>query len=718
MAFTMMQAVAFAGEEDFDEPDPGTATAISAGQTKTVTVTEDNETTTFKFVPEKSGMYEFKASSENNLDTEGRVVLPDEKSWYNDDGEEDSHFLIMFEAEAGKTYYLQAKMLETPDETVSFSVTLSKSEINGIEFVPKESYVYYENDFSVGYIDEDEDEIEYFRYDLPSFMPGDTFTVKKDSGDTVYTYTYDEDEGESYFVSKDGDIIYAEDDDDINRHDNQNNEHWGLGDNTFEIEYRGITCEVTVKIVKSPVTAIEFVPKTSYQYVENDDRYGYWEDDEDEEYFEYELPEFKDGDRLTVTAGEVTTDYYYDYDEEEFRSADGKVINEDSVSKTSDQYNEHWTPGGSNYFTITYMGTSAQVSVVIIESQVESISFTPVKGYTLVENDERYGEMYEDDDEDSYFYYYLSDFADFVPGDKVTLTMKDGSSEEYVYTVDDDDDEVFVCGEKTIDPDSFVREHNQSGKHWTVGSDNEFTLSYQGASCKVTVTIIENPYSKIEFKPVKAYKYTINSVDDGDWEYDDNDKKFFYYDLPNFANGDQLILTKKDGTKETYTYQRIDEEDWDEEYGGYFINGTERIRDDLIDKFSNQFSSPWKAGNNQFTVKYLGLKCKVNVSIVKLANTMTVKPKSVKAKYSKKKNTTIKTKSAFAVKNPNGKVTYKLAKKDKKAGSKIKVAKNGKITIRKGLRKGKYKIKVAVKAAGDATHSAKTVTVTVKIRVK
>ena len=44
--------------------------------------------------------------------------------------------------------------------------------------------------------------------------------------------------------------------------------------------------------------------------------------------------------------------------------------------------------------------------------------------------------------------------------------------------------------------------------------------------------------------------------------------------------------------------------------------------------------------------------------------------------------------------------------------------KNGKVTIKKGLKKGTYKVKIKVRAAGNATHKAATRTVTIKIKVK
>ena len=44
--------------------------------------------------------------------------------------------------------------------------------------------------------------------------------------------------------------------------------------------------------------------------------------------------------------------------------------------------------------------------------------------------------------------------------------------------------------------------------------------------------------------------------------------------------------------------------------------------------------------------------------------------------------------------------------------------KNGKITVKKGLKKGTYKLKIKVTAAGNANYNAGSKSVTVKIKVK
>ena len=109
-----------------------------------------------------------------------------------------------------------------------------------------------------------------------------------------------------------------------------------------------------------------------------------------------------------------------------------------------------------------------------------------------------------------------------------------------------------------------------------------------------------------------------------------------------------------------------------------------------------------------------------DTTVKKSANTIkvTAKTKTIKAKKLKKKKQTVK---PLTVKNAQGKVTYKLVKKgtNKKIFKKIKINKKGAITFKKGkYAKKTYKIKVKVTAAGNSKYNKKTVTKTVKVKVK
>ena len=100
------------------------------------------------------------------------------------------------------------------------------------------------------------------------------------------------------------------------------------------------------------------------------------------------------------------------------------------------------------------------------------------------------------------------------------------------------------------------------------------------------------------------------------------------------------------------------------------------------------------------------------------ANTLKVSGKTASVKYSKlkKKSQTLKAAKVlkFADKG-QGKLTYKRTKGNKK----ISISKTtGKVTVKKGLKKGKYKVTVSVTAAGDSTHASLTRKVTFTVKVK
>lgn len=114
--------------------------------------------------------------------------------------------------------------------------------------------------------------------------------------------------------------------------------------------------------------------------------------------------------------------------------------------------------------------------------------------------------------------------------------------------------------------------------------------------------------------------------------------------------------------------------------------------------------------------KFAGTKT-VTFPIVKAKGTLAVKAKTaaLKAKKLKKKAQTLKVSKVLAVSKVKGKLSY-----SKKSGNKkITVnTKTGKVTCKKGLKKGTYKVKVAVKDAGNKNFNAVTRTVTFKVKVK
>ena len=115
----------------------------------------------------------------------------------------------------------------------------------------------------------------------------------------------------------------------------------------------------------------------------------------------------------------------------------------------------------------------------------------------------------------------------------------------------------------------------------------------------------------------------------------------------------------------------------------------------------------------------------VKVSIKKGLNALSLQGKTAKIKYSrlKKKKQSLAPEKAISFQNKgDGKLTYRLssARKGKKSFKKYFAVnpKTGKITIKKGLKKGVYKVAIMVSSKETASYLAGSEKVIVKIRVK
>ena len=96
--------------------------------------------------------------------------------------------------------------------------------------------------------------------------------------------------------------------------------------------------------------------------------------------------------------------------------------------------------------------------------------------------------------------------------------------------------------------------------------------------------------------------------------------------------------------------------------------------------------------------------------------TVTATRKVVKLKKLKKKKQVV---SPITVKSAQGAVSYKITVANKKSKKALKInAKTGKITVKKGTKKGTYRVKVTVTAAGNSEYEAGSRTVEVSVVVK
>ena len=514
--------------------------------------------------------------------------------------------------EGGEYNYFTISCL---NKEVKVPVTIKANPIESISFTPVKPYELTEG-VSDGYYrireyyDEETDsyiEEEYYYYHLPSYNLGDKITLHMTDGTTV-DYVYSDDYYD--FVSSDGKVIYPE------RYQDQYSNPWKVNGkhNYFEMYINGKYCQIPVTVKESPVESISFVPGKPYEFTEgvsdgyytdrwvDDGEDGYWED-----YYYYYLPEWNGGDKLIVkyTAGE-TVEYVYD-------GWGGFVSAKDEhiyPSTSNDQNNNPWKENGEhNFFTVIYGGKRADVPVTVKANPVESISFTPAKPYVFIEgvSDGYYEECYYDCSLDEYHEYYRYYMPSEQIGDKLTVTMIDGSVVDYVFSkIEEDDGYYYSFISENGDTIYIETEHEQHSNHWVEnGSHNSITIRYAGKTCSVPVTIKAYDVTSISYVPVKEIVLT-EGISSGCYDYDDNGDEFYYYYTGQLFNaGDKLVLNKADGT----TVETVRDE-----RGSYVTDDGIRLD---FDYDTYQYEHPWIAGGeyNYFTVYCGGYSCTVPVTV-------------------------------------------------------------------------------------------------------
>ena len=455
----------------------------------------------------------------------------------------------------------------------------------------------------------------YLRYNTSACEKGTWFTLTYSDG-TVNTYSYWEISDVSPF--------------DISFKDNQSADNvWSVGsdNNLMTVSYYDYyTCDkryrttVSVNIIEEPIQGISFVPAKQKVYT-----VGF--DDYDKDYYEetgvyiYSRPKFELGDKFVINYKDGSSDEYT-YSEQNNPSTDteygfvnskGEFVDPDIISN---QYDNPWTVGGENYFTVSYLTFTTLVPVTVKENPVAGILFTPAKPIVLTEGDEDC--CYFEDECGHYIYYY----SGFNTGDKMTVNYKDGSSDEYVrkaiQVYDEYDDEYYESYRFENSSGDVIypyTDDNQYKTPWTAGGENHYYVVWKGFKAEVSVTIEESPIAAISFTPVNPAVYA-----EGDSEYYryDEDYDCYSYSIPDFDEGDKLTVNYKDGSEVEYVYSPV--ETFDEEEGCYttycrFVNAS----GDVIypNRSSDQRTTPWtKGGDNYYYVVWGGISAKVPVSII------------------------------------------------------------------------------------------------------
>lgn len=462
--------------------------------------------------------------------------------------------------------------------------------------------------------DEDHDHSRYFHYDWSIFNKGNKIVVySKDGTETEYEFEYDED-GEPCFIAENGDEIK---DADLYCIDYQWFEHWdGIGTYEAYVEYYGVRCPLEISVVDNQVKSISFTPVKPIEYTENCDGEWYYCEEHEHGYFDYYINRFNKGDILTVTYKDgTTTNYTYRTNREDwfgtFRADNGEEISERNVDVFSNQYDNHWSIGNDNYYSIEAFGQSCDVKVTVIENPVDYVVFITDSPITYYENQNGY---FGDDENGDVFYYtdYYRAFRGL--GNQVVVHYKDGTDKVYTCVADDG----YYNYKSFVDEDGnqldYALDAYQWDVPWTVGSDNYMVLTVEGVECLIPVTIKENNIVDFDYFPVNDLSFVENT--NGYWN--DEEEVPFYYYFFNFEDGDQIVVTYDDETTKTFTVNAYRGEYTEYEFVADNGDGTfEKITsinsdDDIGTLFginSNQWEEPWTVeGDNYVTIYVAGIE--------------------------------------------------------------------------------------------------------------
>lgn len=389
------------------------------------------------------------------------------------------------------------------------------------------------------------------------------------------------------------------------------------------------------------------------------------------------------------------------------------------LSYTGDLYGTAWTYGYVNGGKVLAAGDSLEFYIELLEGYTES----PLDVYARISGGGQSLTYTEYDEETHRYYYEITDllYGDnssnvtsimiYVASSKARYTTRvpiQANSYQATFYTDTTGSEVYTTEELSYGgtvsmPDDPEREDykfnywvNAAGKAYdfnktVTGSVNlyaswlaYFTVTFQADNGEddVTETVLEgNTVSAPSDPEREGYTFAGWYTEDG-----------AEYDFTAAVSAD-LVLTA------VWTEATEDEGSGD---GTTDDGSTDGSGDGTADDGSTNGSGDTVGNNNTGS----------NTVTTSAEQTITVKKtikKTVKVKKLKKKKVTFKIKASA-----QGKLTY-----TKISGKKaLKISKTGKVTVKKGTKKGTYKMKVRVSAAATASYQAAEKTITVKVKVK
>lgn len=361
---------------------------------------------------------------------------------------------------------------------------LIENPVESIEFIPAEITKYLEG--TNMYYDEWR---ECDVYELPRVKNGDMLVVNYNDvrGRVEYVAAFDNAGDRMTYVSNQGDIIVE--DEKFEFYDEQDYEPWTVGENHYSIAYCGKSTQVLVVIKENNITGISYTSSKMPQVWATDYNMDI-DDTTGSEYKHYNIPDLQDGDILTIHYNDETSkNFVLTFDESDgeryFVNGDEKY-HQYTLFRSDNQYESEWQLGDGNYYSIDFYGFTTNVEVEVIETDVESISFTPANAIVL--EAEKDGEFMRDDNGEQFYFYNRVRIVNagdkltvtYIGGEVVTYTLADdGTGENWILRSDDG---------KEIDPYEIDIDDHQWENHWVVGT-NHFDIVYHGVRTTADVTI-------------------------------------------------------------------------------------------------------------------------------------------------------------------------------------------------------------------------------------
>ncbi|MBR0447466.1 MAG: leucine-rich repeat protein, partial [Clostridia bacterium] len=352
----------------------------------------------------------------------------------------------------GNTYTAQISLW---GYTANVPVTIVESPVKKVQVAPVSLIEECEGGWNY-YYDEHDVEQRYFNY---AWYNNLSYTITMKDGSVI--------KGEGNYFDYNG-VEYRVDSSDNQSCDNQ----WVVGGNyTVSITVLGYKVDVSVAIVESPVVDTNMQP---VEIVENTK--GDWEDiwnDEGENvgtYYRYRWWNQLKG-TITLNDGTVLTANgggFYDDDE-----------NWHSVSHDDIQSSENpWIVGNTYYPTISVLGKTVTIPVIITEHPIAAIELSPI--YLDPDNDSWEDESW-DEELGEWVSYNRYSWRGKVAG---TITMKDG-------TVVSVNTEGFTYKDEWYNCEAWTNDEQNVNNPWVVGGVYTAYFEAMGITVETPIYIVE-----------------------------------------------------------------------------------------------------------------------------------------------------------------------------------------------------------------------------------